>query len=129
MRSLKKIALSLMITGFFAYPSSAPAQQNTSLVIEDITGQTVTLEKPAEWVLFGEGRHLITLSLVHPNPSEVISGWLGDMRRLGGATYDLYLDHFPELNDIPMVGITSEETFSVEKALAVQPDIAIFSGG
>lgn len=120
------ILLSVLI---FTGPGLASAQQNTPIVIKDITGNIIELDKPAERVLLGEGRHLIALSLVHSRPADVIAGWLGDMRRLGGATYELYLSHFPELDDIPMVGVTSEETFSVEKALAVQPDVAIFSGG
>ena len=100
-----------------------------AIVVRDVAGREVTLAAPAERVLLGEGRQLIALSLVHPDPGSIIAGWLGDLRALDPASYQLYLNHSPAIAEIPQVGQTSEETFSVERALSVRPDIAILSGG
>ncbi|WP_185961486.1 ABC transporter substrate-binding protein [Telmatospirillum sp. J64-1] len=106
-----------------------PLPAAADITITDIVGRTVTLEKPAERILLGEGRQLIALSPIEPDIGNKIVGWLGDLQRLDPASYQLYREKYPNLDKVPQVGVTSEETFSVEKALSVRPDIAILSGG
>lgn len=108
-----------------------PSSQFTEapITVQDISGREVRLDRPAQRVLLGEGRQLLALSLIHPDPTELLVGWLGDLKRLDPATYELYRERSPAIDEIPQVGATSEETFSIEKALAVEPDIAILSGG
>jgi iron complex transport system substrate-binding protein len=49
--------------------------------------------------------------------------------RQDATTYARYRERFPGLDKVPLVGAGSVETFSIEQALAVRPDIAVFSGG
>lgn len=97
--------------------------------ITDIVGRKVVLERPAKRVLLGEGRDLFALSLLSPHPVDLIAGWLADLRRFDPVSYDQYREAFPQIDDIPMVGQTSADSFSVEKALALEPDLALFGGG
>lgn len=126
------ILLGLSLAG--CAPESAQGSDDANrgdaaFTVTDVAGREVVLSAPANRVLLGEGRQLIALSLVHSDPGSIIAGWLGDLRALDPASYQLYLDRSPVIAEIPMVGQTSEETFSVEKALAVRPDVAILSGG
>lgn len=108
------------------FGSSAFAQ---SITLTDIAGRQVTLERPAQHVILGVGRQLNALALLHPDPVGLVAGWLGELQRFDSATYALYREKFPAIDKIPLVGITSAASFSVEKALSVRPDVAIFSGG
>ena len=105
------------------------APSATAFTVTDVAGRQVTLDGPAERVLLGEGRQIIALSLLHPRPADVIAGWLGDLVRLDPETYEQYRQVYPQIDEIPLVGVMGEESFSIEKALAVAPDVAILSGG
>ncbi|WP_234571558.1 ABC transporter substrate-binding protein [Rhodohalobacter sp. 614A] len=108
-----------------SYPSNNLFAQN-SITFQDVSGQTVTLEKPAERILLGEGRSLLALALIDENPIDRIAGWMGDFHFLGQEMYNHYKDKFPAIEDITLVGRTGEDTFSIEKALSTRPDVAIF---
>jgi len=112
----------------FSFLLIVPAAAQT-ITLTDIAGREVTLQRPAQHVLLGEGRQLNALALLHPNPVGLVAGWLGELQRFDSATYALYREKFPDIDKIPLVGITSAASFSVEKALSVRPDVAIFSGG
>ncbi len=94
------------------------------VVVKDVIGRTVTLKAPAKKVLLGEGRDLITLNILDPNPVQLIAAWSGDFKK--GTEYLDYKTAFPAIDKVPVVG-TNGETFSVEKAIASKPDVAIFS--
>lgn len=117
---LRGIALSAMLALGVIAPAAAEP-----VTVTDIAGRTVTIEAPATRLLLGEGRDLVALALVHPEPVSVLAGWLGDLQRLDRATYDLFRARFPAIEQVPIVGVTSEESFSIEKALSVAPDLAV----
>lgn len=107
---------------------AAPAHAQP-ITVTDVAGRTVTLPRPATRVILGEGRQLTALTLVHPDPTALVVGWLADLKRLDPATYGQYRRARPGIDAIAQVGITNEATFSIETALSLRPDIAIFSGG
>ncbi len=96
------------------------------ITVTDVDGRQVVLQQPAKRILLGEGRYLNALSLLAPDPVALVAGWLGELKRLDSAAYAAYQAKFPAVDEIPLVGVTSEETFSIEKALAVEPDLAVF---
>lgn len=100
-----------------------------AIEVVDLLGRRVVLPGPAQRVLLGEGRDLVALSLLHPDPAALICAWLGDMRTFEPELYARYLARFPELDAVPTVGVSGEQTFSVEAALAAQPDLAILGLG
>jgi iron complex transport system substrate-binding protein len=95
------------------------------ITVTDVAGREVTIPAPAKRLLLGEGRDLVTLSVVHPDPVSVLAGWLGDLRLLDTDTYDKFRTAYPAIERVPLVGSTNEESFSIEKALSVAPDLAV----
>src|SRR5688572_26564058 len=123
--------LLLLWIGLVALGLSAlsPARADAPIAITDIAGRTVKLERPAQRILLGEGRQLLALSLIHPDPVSILAGWPSDLSRQDASTYARYREKYPAIDSIPVVGQGSLDTFSVEKAIASKPDVAIFSGG
>lgn len=95
-----------------------------TITLKDVLGRTITLKKPAKKVLLGEGRDLITLNILDPNPVNLLASWSADFKK--GSEYADYKAAFPAIEKIPVVG-TNSETFSVEKAIASKPEVAIFA--
>lgn len=93
--------------------------------VTDITGRTITLPQPAKRIILAEGRQIIGLSLLHPDPVSLVAGWLGDFRRNDSESYALYRAKFPAIDDIPVLGMSNDGSFSVEKAIAIKPDLAV----
>lgn len=102
-----------------------PAAAQAPIVITDVTGRTVTLPHPATRILLAEGRQILGLSLIHPAPVSLLAGWLGDFRRNDVESYALYKQKFPEIDDVPILGMGNDGSLSVEKAIAIHPDVAV----
>jgi iron complex transport system substrate-binding protein len=124
----------LLAIAFVAVLAAATAIAPTAragepIVITDIAGRKVTVERPVKRVLLGEGRQLLALSLIHPDPVSLLAGWPADLIRQDATTYGRYRDRFPGIETVPIVGQGSADTFSIEQALAVRPDVAVLSGG
>lgn len=111
-----------------AWPTVAQAQpaarQTTTIV--DIRGRTVTVPVPATRLLIDDGRYLVALALLHKDPSSVLAAWPHDVNRIGDLTYARYKEKFPRLETLPAVS-SSAAAFALEPALAVKPDVAVFS--
>ncbi|QKJ87848.1 iron complex transport system substrate-binding protein [Paramixta manurensis] len=100
--------------------------------VTDIAGREVTIPPKVERILLGEGRLFYAVSLLEgAQPLKRIVGWQGDFRQLDPQTYAQYKAKFPTIDDIPLIGKTSVDSLSPEKALMLRPDVAIFglSGG
>src|SRR5690554_2549909 len=110
-----------LIPLFLCCLNGASAQE---LRVTDVLGREVVLKKKVEKVLLGEGRDIVTLNILDQNPVSFVVGWSGDFKR--GSEYIDYKSKFPEIDKLPVVGI-SGETFSTEKAIACNPDVAIFA--
>jgi len=111
---------------------SASASAGETVTLTDIAGREVTVEVPVKHMILGEGRFLPSIGILDPeNPVRWIAGMMGDFKSLDPASFAQYREKFPEIDDIALVGRQNEETFSVEKAVTVEPDVAIFgmSGG
>lgn len=97
-----------------------------AVTITDITGRQVQVPSQVKRILLGEGRMIYPLSILEKEaPFERIVGWQGDFRDLDVQGYAAYKAVFPQIDKIPTVGGGSEDTFSIEKALALQPDLVI----
>jgi iron complex transport system substrate-binding protein len=118
------------ITGLLLSVLSFPAAAaDGPVTFKDITGQTISLPQPAKRILLAEGRQIIAISLIHPDPVSVLVGWLGDMRRSDPKTYELYRSKFPAIETIPVLGMGNDGSFSVERAIAAKPDVAVLGMG
>ncbi len=103
---------------------SAAAQQK--VVVEDLKGRKVTLDRPAQRILIDDGRVLLAMALIHQDPVSLLAAWPRDINRVGTATYQSYVKRFPKLETVPQVA-SSATAFSLEKAIASKPDVALIS--
>lgn len=99
------------------------------ITVTDIVGREVTLDRPAKRLILGEGRSMVTLSLLYEDPAAPVVGWMSDFKKSGGWLYDDYVKRFPEIGRIKSIGAMGQETVSTEQIIALRPDLAIFSAG
>ncbi|MGV3709495.1 MAG: ABC transporter substrate-binding protein [Gemmatimonas sp.] len=106
-------------------PQAATAK---TLSVTDIKGRTVVVPAGARRMLIDDGRYLVALSLIHPDPVSVLGGWPKDINRIGDKTYAQFKARYPRIDSIAQTS-SSAGTFSMEKVLSVRPDVAVFSLG
>ncbi|PHM49985.1 ABC transporter substrate-binding protein [Xenorhabdus miraniensis] len=95
--------------------------------VTDVAGRTVEVPEKVNRILLGEGRLFHSVALLEGDkPLARIAGWQGDFRKLDPQTYAIYKAKFPEIDNIPLIGNTSEDSVSSEKVLTLNPDVAIF---
>lgn len=127
-RSVRYLAVLGLHFGLSAV-MAAPAVAQTKITIKDIAGREVTIDRPAKRLVLGEGRQLLALALLHPDPVSLLAGWPSDLSRQDGVTYESYRKKYPAIDKVPILGRGTEDTFSIEQALAAKPDVAVLSGG
>lgn len=116
----------MLIVGLAGF--STETAQAQPLRVTDIRGRVVTLQKPATRVLIDDGRYLVALSLIHPDPVSLLAAWPRDINRIGQQTYDRYRARFPQIERVPQIA-SSAEAFALEQAIAIKPSVAVFSLG
>lgn len=99
-------------------------------VVEDAMGRRVNVPDKVERIVLGEQRFLIALGILEGEALlQRVVGTMSEFTRLDPDGYAQYLARFPALAKLPRVGQTSSDTFSVEQALALRPQVAVFSLG
>ena len=103
------------------------------VTVTDALDRSVTVDAPVQRIVLAQARHYPLLALLHPQPAGLVAGWSDELRTSYADDYAAYLKHAPELADIPIVSRHTPDTFSVEKALALKPDLVVltprFAGG
>src|SRR5258706_1187687 len=117
---------------------TASAQQATANVspaaapttVTDLAGRTVRIPADPHRILLGESRLLSAVALLEGKaPLARIVGWQGDLPTMDPQTFDAYGAAFPQIRQIPLIGKATEDSINDEKALSLQPDLAILSLG
>lgn len=125
--SRRMCRLILSIVSFLTFGVHTAQASETNIRVTDLAERTVTLSHPAKRIILGESRYLFALSILNPDhPLDNIVGMLADLQSIDPGTYQQYQQRFPEIDDIPRVGHTSADSFSVEKVLSLNADLAIF---
>jgi iron complex transport system substrate-binding protein len=116
-----------LVTGLLAWTALVlPLRAEVQLT--DLTGRQVTLNAPAKRLLIDDGRFLVALALIQPDPVSLLAAWPRDINRLGKSTYDAYRAKFPAIETLAKVA-SSAGSLSVEQVVAARPDLAVFSLG
>lgn len=103
-----------------------PAQ--AARTVEDLAGRTVEVPDSVGRVVLGESRYIPALAILEGDSVvERLAGILPDFELTDPGGYSQYLTAFPALADVPRVGHTSADSFSLESVLALGADLAIFS--
>jgi len=103
-----------------------PARAEWPVTVTDAAGRQVTVPHQPRAVLLGAGLNLVALALVDPDPVARLAGWADDVRQYDPGLHAAFLARFPRLAEVPVVGGGTDESFSLEKALTVGADLAIF---
>ncbi|MBJ6136673.1 ABC transporter substrate-binding protein [Marinobacter litoralis] len=96
--------------------------------VTDLAGRSVELPDEVNRIVLGESRYIPALAILEGDAlPERLAGMLPDFEMTDPGGYAQYLKAFPELADVPRVGHTSADSFSLESVLAMGADLAIFS--
>lgn len=94
--------------------------------VVDITGTSVTVPDRPQRIILGESRMLYTLALLQPGyPAAHIAGWPGDLARYDAQSWQQYVQRFPQMAQIPLLGSGSVRELNPERVLQLQPDLVI----
>jgi len=120
-------ALVLPVVALICVLQASAASAQWPRTVTDIAGREVDIPSKPQRILLAEGFQILALSFVSPDPVSLLAGWGGDLRTFDPATYALVRDRFPDIENVPTTGMGSGETFSLERALALDPDLVVFS--
>ncbi|MAZ66473.1 MAG: iron ABC transporter substrate-binding protein [Kangiellaceae bacterium] len=107
--------------------AAAQTPQANTQQITDIAERQVFVPTNIQRIILGEGRFLTALSVIDPQIATTkIVGMLGEMQRYDPGTWEQFRRVMPNIEKIPVIGGKGANSFSVEKAIALKPDVAIF---
>ncbi|MFT3719673.1 ABC transporter substrate-binding protein [Pseudorhodoferax sp.] len=124
--SLHRLARSLCAGLVLSLLALLFAQPAAAARIVDLRGRTVTVPDQVRKITIDDGRFLVALALIQPDPVRPLAAWPRDIHRIGEATYAQYLARFPALGKLPQVA-SSAGSFNLEAVLSAAPDVAVVS--
>lgn len=96
-------------------------------VIRDILGREVAVQMPLERVFLGF-YYTDYMAIGGVDAFDKVVGFSKDVWTVWTpASWELYSSQLPQLNDIPDVGEVEAGTFSLEKLLSLNPDLAVLA--
>jgi len=95
--------------------------------ITDVTGQKVTLKKPAErvvvqWSASG-GAFMTMAALTGKDVTKLIVGIDPYLKNYRTDMWEHFKADLPELEKIPLIGSVNDKSFDIEKVLSLNPDV------
>ena len=94
----------------------------------DLRDRPLAITAPVGKLSIDDGRYLIALSLIHPDPVGVLASWSGDVNRISPEMHAAFVEKFPALATLPTTP-SSAADFSVESVLGAGPEVAVVSLG
>ncbi|MDQ1078076.1 ABC transporter substrate-binding protein [Pseudoroseomonas cervicalis] len=112
-------------------PLAAPrlARAQAPIALTDLAGRQLVLPRPARRLVLVQGRHVLALALLHPDPVSLVVGWGDDLRRMNPPDYAALRARFPAADAVPVVARAQGEGLSLEGIIAAAPDLVVFSPG
>lgn len=95
--------------------------------VTDLLGRVVTIPARPRAILLGEGVHLLTLGMLHPDPVSLLVGTGGDLRRIDPVADAAWRRAFPALERVPEVTSTVGQALPLERVLSLAPDLVVLS--
>lgn len=122
---LRTRVLAALLGGLFCLWADLSLAART---VTDLAGRSVELPDEVNRIVLGESRYIPALAILDGDalPDRLV-GMLPDFEMTDPGGYAQYLKAFPALADVPRVGHTSADSFSLESVLAMGADLAIFS--
>jgi len=98
------------------------------ITITDVRNRTVTLDAPAERVMLGFYYEDYLAVAGDGAVDKIVGLSRGPWADWRPKQWAAYTEAFPQLADLPDVGDTESSTFSIESAIATDPDLVILAG-
>lgn len=121
----------LAFAGAAALAGCGPRGQDAAApaaALKDLRDRTLAITPPVTKMTIDDGRYLIALALIHPDPVSVLAAWSGDVNRISPEMYAAFSEKFPNLARLPTTP-SSAADFSVEAVLGAGPQAAVVSLG
>ncbi len=108
--------------------SSVIYAEQKPFTVTDLANRKITFSEQPKRVILGDSRYLHALSILdQDNPIKPIAGMLSKLEWVDYGSYLEYQKRFPEIDNIPIIGRSSADSFSIESAIELKADLAIFS--
>jgi iron complex transport system substrate-binding protein len=119
--------LTIWIAGLgFSAGKVEPRTGTETVTVTDLAGREVTLPYPVERIALVRSRDIYEFSAVlGEDTAEKIIAWGPDIMTADKDAYDKYLERFPSLGQLPLVGDIFKDALSTEQVLALDPDVVI----
>jgi iron complex transport system substrate-binding protein len=122
------LVLSIAASALTGCKANSSSNSKDSISITDLAGRNVTMKKPAEKVVLSLAQDIIDYAAIYgPGFMKTIVGMGLDLKQTNADMFNKYKEKFPEIDNIPTVGIAYAGTFDTEKTLSLHPDLVIFS--
>lgn len=111
----------------FALTTATSAHAET-IKVTDIAGRVVEVEKNPKKIVLGEGRMIYSLALLdREQPFARVTGWANDMINYDPDAYRKYLEVFPNIDEIPVLGNPWHSEWSLESVIAMDAEVVFMN--
>ncbi|QDU60423.1 Periplasmic binding protein [Planctomycetes bacterium Pan216] len=118
-------ALSSIGCGVSTTPSEVPISEAT-ITVTDLAGREVTLKQPIERIVLIRGRDIYELALLLGEEMRgKLVAWGPDLKAYDRDGYEMFVEAYPWLADVPNIGSIYRDATSVEQILDLNPDLVI----
>jgi len=123
-----RFIISIMIYSLVWLSSLIAPVWAEKVTLTDIAGREVEIERPLSRMILGESRMVYFFAVLDKeNPFRRIVGWRDDLAQFDPEIYAAYLEKYPSIADIPVFGMVSNGTFSIEHAVSLKPDALLMN--
>lgn len=128
---LLALALVIVAAGLTGCSQPTAAKDNGQIQVTDLAGREVKLKAPVNKIVLqssGSGGAFTTLlALEGKDAPQKIAGWDDGLKVNRFDMWQKYLEAMPQLDTIPIIGNIDQNTFSVEKVVALKPDVLVLT--
>jgi iron complex transport system substrate-binding protein len=102
------------------------ARKHFTITVTDLAGREVTVPTRVERVVLGHSLYIQEFAAIEGEDfTDKIVGWGSELETKDFDTYSQYLEVYPEIADIPIIGSMSRNTFDTESVVSLNPDLVI----
>ncbi len=107
--------------------SGEGSAQSAAISVTDLADRKVELDQPAEKVVLTFNFEEYFAVTGEEGVSKIVGWSRGYWEGRRQSTWDVFLEKFPELDDIPDVGYIQKGTLNVESIISLKPDLVLMS--
>lgn len=108
--------------------SGSSSTSGGKVVLKDVAGRSVELDKKPERVVLAEGRAMFAAAMLDPkNPVEHVAALGSDLHTASPSFEEKLLEKAPAIKDLPKIGNAAKGDVTVENLVALKPDVIVFT--